>query len=464
MRTQGTAQENDLLQLPIPQLLRRLAVPAGVGFLFNTLFNVVDTYYAGLVSTQALAAMSLSFPIFFLILAVGSGISTGATALMGHALGGGRDDEARVFACQAISFGLLHALLLTIVGLAASPPLFRLLGASGDYLSLALSYMDVIFYGTVPFFLNYSFNAILNAAGDTKSFRNFLVTGFFLNLVLDPWLLFGGLGLPPLGLPGIAAATVLVQLAGNCYLLARARRTGLLSGLRAGSFLPSRRVFRELARQGFPASLNMLTVGLGVFVITWYLSRFGRDAVAAYGIATRLEQLALLPIMGLNIATLTLVAQNCGALLVRRVHEVIATALRFGVAVTVPVAAAAYLLADELMGLFSGDPAVVSIGTGYLRVAAFVFCAYVILYINVFALQGMKRPLFAVWIGLLRQVVLPVPVFWLLAMASGWGVRGIWWGILLITWSAAMVSILYVRRTVGDLVRNGAGGRRERQA
>jgi len=464
MRTQGPAHENDLLHRPVPQLLRRLAVPAGVGFLFNTLFNVVDTYYGGLVSTQALAAMSLSFPIFFLILAVGSGISTGATALMGHALGGGKDDEARVYACQAVSFGLLHALLLTVIGLAASPLLFRLLGASGDYLSLALSYMDVIFYGTLSFFLNFSFNAILNAAGDTRSFRNFLVAGFFLNLVLDPWLLFGGLGLPPLGLLGIAAATVLVQLAGNCYLLARARRTGLLSGLRPGSFLPRRRVFRELARQGFPASLNMLTVGLGVFVITWYLSRFGRDAVAAYGIATRLEQLALLPIMGLNIATLTLVAQNSGALLVQRVHDVIAGALRFGVAVTVPVAAAAYLLADELMGLFSSDPAVVAIGVGYLRVAAFVFCAYVILYINVFALQGMKRPLFAVWIGLLRQVVLPVPVFWLLAILLGWGVPGIWWGILLITWSAALVSILYVRRTVRGLLRNGTGGQRERQA
>lgn len=463
MSTQGPAQQNDLLHRPIPLLLRRLAVPAGVGFLFNTMFNVVDTYYGGLVSTRALAAMSLSFPVFFLILAVGSGISTGATALMGHALGAGNDREARTYACQTISFGLLHAVLLTIVGLSASPLLFRLLGASGDYLFLALSYMNVIFCGAVTFFLNYSLNAILNASGDTRSFRNFLIGGFFLNLVLDPWLLFGGLGLPPLGLPGIAAATVLVQLAGNCYLLVRARRTGLLSGLRPGSLLPSGRVYRELARQGFPASLNMLTVGLGIFVITWFLSRFGSDAVAAYGIATRLEQVALLPIMGLNIATLTLVAQNCGALLVQRVDEIISVALRAGVFVTIPVAAGAYLLAEELMGLFSSDPTVIAIGAGYLRVAAFVFCAYVILYINVFALQGMKRPLFAIWIGLVRQVAAPVPVFWFLAILLGWGVPGIWWGILLVTWSAAVVSILYVQRTVRELLANGAGEQSDRQ-
>jgi len=458
MSTPGPAQENSLLTHPIPGLLRRLAIPAGVGFLFNTMFNVVDTYYGGLVSTQALAAMSLSFPVFFLILAVGSGISTGATALMGHSLGAGKIEQARIYAAQTISFGFIHAVLLTVGGLAASPLLFRMLGASGPYLFMALSYMNVIFFGTVSFFFNYVFNSILNASGDTRSFRNFLIGGFFLNLILDPWLLFGGLGIPPLGLPGIAAATVLVQLAGNCYLLARTRKTDLLSGFRLSSLLPRKAIYLDLARQGFPASLNMLTVALGIFVITWFLSRFGRDAVAAYGIATRLEQLALLPIMGLNIATLTLVAQNNGALLLQRVNDIILTALRIGVSVTIPVGVTVYLLAGELMGLFSSDPVVIAIGAGYLHVAAFVFCAYVILYINVFALQGMKRPLFAVLIGLLRQVAAPVPVFWCLAILFGWGVRGIWWGILLVTWTAAVVSIFYVRRTLRELRMIGTEG------
>jgi putative MATE family efflux protein len=458
MHSPVSAQENALLTRPIPGLLRMLAVPAGMGFFFNTMFNVVDTFYGGLVSTQALAAMSLSFPIFFLIIAVGSGISTGATALMGHSLGGGKFQQARIYAAQTLSFSLIHGMLLTIVGLAASPVLFRILGASGSYLLMARSYMDVIFYGTVFFFLNFALNANLNASGDTRSFRNFLIAGFFLNLALDPWLLFGGLGVPPLGLPGIAAATLIVQMAGNCYLLVRAGKTGLFSGFRLSYLLPRKAIYTDLARQGFPASLNMLTVALGVFVITWFLSRFGRDAVAAYGIATRLEQLALLPIMGLNIATLTLVAQNNGALLLQRVHDIIVTALRIGVSITIPVGIAAYLLAEELMGLFSRDPVVIAIGAGYLHVAAFVFCAYVILYINVNALQGMKRPQFAVWIGLLRQVAAPVPVFWFLAILLGWGIRGIWLGILLVTWTAAVVSILYVRRTVRQMRSNGSGG------
>ncbi len=447
-----TSNAADLLEGPIPRLLRRLAVPVGIGFFFNTMFNVVDTFYGGLISTQALAAMALSFPVFFLLIAVGGGISTGATSLIGHALGGGRSDEAKRYSVQAISFGMLHGVLISIGGRFAIPFLFRALGADGDYLLLSVSYMDVIYTGAVFFLMNQVLNASLNASGDTRSYRNFLISGFFLNLVLDPWFLFGGFGIPALGLPGIALATVVIQMAGNCYLFVRVRKTGLLRGTRPAMLVPQVGPYRDLARQGFPASLNMLTVALGVFVITWFLSRFGRDAVAAYGIAARLEQMALLPVMGLNIATLALVAQNSGARLGGRVRETIKTALMAGVAIMVPVALAIFFLARELMGLFTTDPDVVAIGIGYLHVAVFVFGAYMILYINVFALQGLKKPLFAVWIGVFRQIALPVPVFYILAHRFGFGIKGIWWGIFLVTWTAAVISIVYMRNVARELV------------
>ncbi|MBT0653710.1 MATE family efflux transporter [Geomobilimonas luticola] len=455
----ATAANNHLLTDPIPRLLLRLAVPVGIGFFFNTMFNVVDTFYGGLVSTQALAVMSLAFPTFFVVIAVGAGISTGATALIGHALGAGEQEGARRFSVQSLSFGLLHGLFLSLAGPLVTPLLFRWLGAEGDYLSQALSYINVLLAGGVFFILNQVLNASLNASGDTKSFRNFLVAGFFLNLIYDPWFLFGGLGVPPLGLPGIAWATVAVQLCGNIYLLTRVRRTGLLDGFQPSHLLPRRHTYLDLARQGFPASLNMLTVAMGIFVITWFLGRFGKDAVAAYGIAARLEQMALLPVMGLNIATLALVAQNSGAGLTGRVRETIRGALVRGVSAMAVIALLFFLLADRLVQLFTRDPAVIAIGTSYLHVAALVFCAYVILYINVFALQGLKRPQFAIWIGIYRQFLLPLPVFYLFSLHLGWGVRGIWWGIFLVTWSAAVISIVYIRRVMGELPEDaGEGG------
>ena len=144
---------SDLTSAPIPQLIRRLAIPAGTGFFFNTMFNVVDTWYGGQLSTTALAAMSLSFPVFFLILAFGSGVSTGATALIGNALGRKNHDEARLYLTQSLSFTLLHALFLTAAGLILAPQIFMLMGATGEYLAHALSYMNVIFAGSTFFSL-----------------------------------------------------------------------------------------------------------------------------------------------------------------------------------------------------------------------------------------------------------------------------------------------------------------------
>lgn len=446
------SQQFDLLNQPIPKLIRKIAVPTSIGYFFNTMFNVVDTYYGGKISTEALAALSMSFPVFFLIIAVGAGISTGATALIGHALGAGNREEASHLAAQTVSFGLANGVLVTVGGLLLAPWLFTLLGASGKVHALALSYIDAIFLGSLFFLVNFVLNAILNATGDTKSFRNFLVAGCLLNLVLDPWFLYGGFGMPALGVAGVAWATVVIQALGNFYLFGRTKRTGLLTGS-LHKLLPERRAYLELFKQGFPSSLNMLTVGLGIFVITWFVGRYGRDAVAAYGIATRIEQIALMPIMGMNVATLALVAQNFGARRLERVLETVQTALKAGVVLMGFGTAAVFVWAGPLMRLFTKDQAVVAIGVNYLHIEAFVFIAYVILYTSVSVLQGLKRPVFPLVIGLVRQIVLPVPVFYLLAVVFGWGLYGIWCGILAVTWGAALVAVLYVLRSVSRLAR-----------
>lgn len=142
-------QSNELTTKSIPQLIKQIAVPASVGFFFNTMYNVVDTFFGGLISTQAIAALSLSFPVFFIIIAFGSGIGTGATALISNSLGSNNQTEAKKFTAQSLSFTVIVSLFLTFVGVIISPPLFKLLGASGEYLELALSYINVIFYGTI---------------------------------------------------------------------------------------------------------------------------------------------------------------------------------------------------------------------------------------------------------------------------------------------------------------------------
>jgi putative MATE family efflux protein len=433
---------------PIPQIIRRIAIPASVGFFFNTMYNFVDTYFGGQISTDALAALSLSFPVFFIILSAGSGIGQGTTALISNSLGAGDEKKASVYFTQALLFSVMCGLVITLGGFLMAPSLFRLLGATDAYLDIALDYMNWIVAGTVFFILQMTLNSVLNAKGETKVFRNTLLGGFVLNCILDPWFLYGGFGVPAMGIAGIAIATVVVQFLGCIYIFNHVRKISLWNQVTLSSFKPNGSVQREIVGQALPASLNMLTVALGIFVITWFVSRFSKEGVAAYGIATRIEQMILLPTIGLNFAVLTLVGQNNGAGRLDRVKKAWLTTMKYGFSLMLLGGVILFFAREPLMRLFTQDAEVIRRGVDYLGIAVITLCAYVILFQTVFMLQGLKRPMFGLWIGIYRQVIAPTLVFNGLAFSLGWGLWGIWWGIFCVTWSAALITLYFGVRTL----------------
>ncbi|MFO1483404.1 MAG: MATE family efflux transporter [Verrucomicrobiaceae bacterium] len=437
---------------PIPVLIRRIAIPASVGFFFNTMFNVVDTVCAGWISTDALAALSLSFPVFFIILSAGSGLSQGTTALMANAIGSKNPDHARHIFAQALVLAASGGVVLSFAGWLAAPGLFRQLGAEGAYLVICLAYMNVILCGGVFFILQMTINAALNAQGDTRLYRNFLIIGCAANCVLNPVLMWGWAGLPPMGVAGIALATVIVQIGGCVMLWKGMRHHELCRDLPASLFKPDLAMLRQILGQAVPAGLNMLTVALGIFVITWFVKHFGKEAVAAYGIATRIEQIVLLPTIGLNFATLSLVGQNHGAGLPHRVREAWMTNVKYGVLLMLAGGALLFLLRAQAMRLFTQDAAVIGHGHDYLSIAAVTLAAYPILFITVFMLQGMKRPGYGLWMGLYRQIAAPMLVFNLMAFTLALGTWGVWWGISLVNWSAALFALWWGWRTLRRVI------------
>lgn len=442
----------DFTSAHIPTLIRKLAIPASVGFIFNTLFNVVDTYWGGKISTSALAAMGLTFPVFFIILSMGIGMGTGTTALISQSLGATQNEEAEKIGFQAVSFSIINSVLLTIIGLSIAPSLFLILGATSGYLNFAVQYMNIILYGTVFFLMNSILNSLLTARGDTKTYRNYLILGFFLNVIMDPWFMYGGLGFPALGIRGIALSTILIQVVGTIYMITITRKRKIFEHARFDDFIPKRKYFAALFGQGFPASLNMLTVAIGIFVITYFASQFGKEAVAAYGIATRIEQIALLPTIGLNIAALTLAGQNMGAARPERVYESWKLNIRYGLMIILIGVVAVSLFARQFMQAFTADIKVIDIGAEYLHIAALFFFAYVFLNISVSTLQGMKKPFYAIFVGTYRQFLMPLPLFILLAIYLGWGTKGIWWGIFIANWSAAIFTFFYTRHKIRELL------------
>lgn len=444
----SVADTTDLTTRPIPVVIRQVAAPASVGFFFQTMYNVVDTWWAGHIDTEAVAALALSLPVYFIITALASGIGTGSTALMGAALGARDRKQASLTAVQMLSFGLFLSALLAWFGLTFSPAIFGWLGAEGAYLETCLSYMNPIFACNIFTVFIFLFNAILQSQGDTKSFRNMLMFSATLNVVLDPWFIYGGFGVPAMGTAGVAWATVVLQGCSAVYLGYKARRTGLLVTDSGRNLIPRPKIYAEIAHQGFPAALNSMTIALGFFVIFRFVSKFGAEASAAYGIATRIDQIVLLPTIGLNVASLTITAQNYGAHKLDRIHEAFNKNLRYGATLLLPLCVPIFLFAEPLMAFFTDDPAVIAVGAEYLRIDAFTLFGYVVIFVSTSVLQGMKRPMFAIWIGVTRQVLAPWVLFTLFTTGLGYGTRSLWLSIAGIVWTSALVAFWFARRTL----------------
>jgi Na+-driven multidrug efflux pump len=245
---------------------------------------------------------------------------------------------------------------------------------------------------------------------------------------------------------------VLIELLICLYLARKVSHTGLMGRHSVGYLRPRAACMRELMANVFPATFNMLTIGIGIFIITWFISRYGKDAVAAFGVATRMEQIMLLPTIGLNTAALALAGQNFGAKRLDRVRKSVFTCMLFGAYLLVPAGVVLFFAAPALMAAFTDEPEVIRIGVQYLRIAAGALFPYVILFTSVSTLQGMKRPMFAVWMGLWRQLVAPFIFFPLLGQFFGLGLLGIWWGVFGIVWSAALFTLWFAHRTIRHTV------------
>ncbi|CAM3489794.1 MATE family efflux transporter [Arcobacter aquimarinus] len=429
----------------IPTLLRQLAIPASIGMFFNTMYNVVDTFYAGLISTQAVSALTLSFMVFFLIIGLGYGFSSAITAILGNSFGKKRDKLASIYAHKGVVFIPFIGFILSIIGYIFAPSMFILLGAKKEYLQDAITYINPILFGTIFFMFNFSLNAVLVALGDTKTYRNTLIFGFFANLALNPLFMFGFLFIPAMGLSGIAVATVLIQIINMIYLFYKVYKTKVIHFEKLSYFLPDFRVYKLFLSQGIPSSLNMLIMSIGSVILTYFVAQYGLMAVAGYGIAYRVEQLMLLPTLGLSTAVLTIISNNYGAKKYDRVLETLKVAMKYGFILSTIGIITLTILGKTLIALFDSNEIVVDFGITYLLVEIWIFYAYVVLFICVSTLQAIKKPKMILYIALYRQIVAKLIIAYLIVKIFELDFVYLWIGILIMIYSAAIFAYFYTK-------------------
>ena len=439
------ARSRNLRQGSIPGHFRALAVPAAIGMVFSTLYNVVDLWYAGILGTDAQAGLAITFQVFMLLIAFGVGLGSAMSALVGNALGADDTVAARQTATQGLLFGAATALILGVGGIWGSPAMLALVSEPGAYRDAANAYMNVILLATAPFLLAFGGNGILTAQGDTESMKRAQIAAFFANIGLNPLFVFGVPGLVSgIGFNGIALATLVSQTGVMAYILWRVLQSEVMEGKRQWRPDPAR--WREIAAQALPATFAMMILLVAGFFVQMFLKGFGPSALAAYGVGLRMEQLILLPGFGLTSALLPIVAQNFGAGHYDRVRESWWFCVRVGVALMLCGSALLWFAAAHMVALFSDDPEVIRLGTDYLHVDGFILPVYIVLFAVNSMLQAFKRPMATVWIGAWRQGVAVGLFCWLYVAVFDWGTWGVWFGIATAVVSGLALSLWVLNR------------------
>jgi putative MATE family efflux protein len=417
---------DDLTTGPITGHFRRLAIPAAIGMLFSTLYNIVDTFYAGYFGTQAQAGLAVGFQAFFVLVSVGFGLGSAMSALVGNAKGRKDVADARHFAAQGIGFASIATLVLSTIAMVCGPWLIALVSEPGDYRDAGQSYFNWLALSLPGFVLAYTANGILQARGDTMSIQRALVVAFFANIALNPLLMFG---IPNvvggMGFDGIALATVLSQSGVAIYLLFKIFGRTMMQDLKWQEFTPAPAKYLEITSQAFPTSFAFLINFASGFVVQYALKGYGPEALAAYGISLRIEQLFLLPAVGITVALVPIAAQNFGAKDDARVRQSFRRCWSLGVAATVCAFPFLWFGGSYATALFSSDPDVIRIGALFLKVEAVVLPLYVVLFSVNALLQALKKAMWSMWIGIYRQGISITFFIWLFTQVFDWGLMGV---------------------------------------
>ncbi len=425
-------------------LLRKVTVPASTGSLFMTFYNLVDTYFAGKISPEALAAIAKSWPIYFVAMAVAIGIQAGTQALISNAVGAKENKKASMYVAQSISFAVVISIFVTMFGLNYSEYLLQIMGSEKDSILLTKKYLDIIFFGAIIILIQLSLNGTLTAQGDTKSYRNVLIFSFFINIFLNPLFIFGYGPVPSFGIAGLAIATLVAQGISLIYLAYKVYCCKLKKFLYLKCFIPKLYYLKNLVIQSVPIMFTMLMIMFGVFNIFYFVGQFGELASAGYGTAVRIEQVLLLPVIGLNTAVLSIAGQNYGAKNFDRIKEVYLKALFFGSAFMVVAGMIIFFTSTYVISLFTNDVEVINSGALYLKVAALIGPIYPVFFITSALFQALKKAIYSLYMTILRLTLFPFISLWYVINIKGGDYQDIFYTIMKTNWIMGLVVLLFI--------------------
>ena len=441
-------QRNNLTEAPIVKALLTLSWPIVLSNLLQTSYNLVDAFWVGKLGPAAFAAISIGFPIVFLLISVGAGFTVAGTALVAQHVGAKRHEAADRAAGQTLAFTLLFAVVIGIIGFFFSDTLLGWMGAQEAYRADAVAYMKIIF-GGVPFMFGFFlFQALLRGSGDTLTPMKLMVTSTVFNILLDPFLIFGWGPFPELGVQGAAWATILSRGGASVvgvYLLFSGTK-GIQ--LKPAYLRPEARIIKQIVSIGTPSAIEQSTLALAQTFMTSAVAGFGTFALAAFGIGNRIASLIFMPSMGLAQANTAMVGQNLGGGKPERAEKAAWTAAGLAFTVMIGLGVMLFLWPEPLVNIFIEEKgtAVLDMGSQYVRIASFGYAFMALMSVINGGFRGAGHTRTAMVFSIISLWVIRVPLAYTLPGYLSLGTSGIWWAVAISNIGGGLLAAAWFRR------------------
>ena len=445
----NTSKENKMGVMPVKRLIISMALPMMISMLVQALYNVVDSIFVARLGENALSAITYAFPLQNLMIAVGSGTGVGMNALLSRSLGEKRFDKADSAAntgifltfCSYIAF-LLFSLFLSHWAIAV---------AAAEIIRDGHAYLSTVTGFSIGLFFQMTFERMLQSTGRTQLSMISQTTGAVINIIFDPIMIFGLFGCPKFGVAGAAYATVLGQ--------SIAAILGLIMNLKfnpdirlgwRGILRPDLDTISRIYVVGVPSILMMSIGSVMTYGMNMILTAFSTTATAVFGVYFKLQSFFFMPVFGLNNGLIPVLAYNYGARQKERIDE--ALKFSFGVAVVIMLCGTAImnLFPDVLLGFFNADEAMLQIGIPAQRIISLCFPLAAIGIISGSIFQAFSRSIYSLIISLGRQLVVLLPVAWLLSKTGD--VTNVWWAFPIAEGVSVVLSFIFFRKIYGQVV------------
>lgn len=446
------SNRRDLTTAPVGKTILSMTLPMIVGMLGIVLFNLVDTYFIGKIdpnSPTPLAAMGFTLPIVMLQGAISMGLGVGVAAVISKAIGEKDTLAVKRLTTDSLLLSFVIVLVSVTIGYLTINPLFKALGANKEQLLLIREYMEVWYIG-IPFVvIPMVGNNAIRATGNTVIPSLIMLIAVVVNIVLDPIFIFGWGPIPRMELRGAAIATLIARCTTFvCSLLYLHFKLQMLtfSLPSAAEILSS---WKKILYVSVPAALTQVLLPISMAVLTKTIATFGEDAVAAVGVANRIEMFALSPMMALGAVIIPFVGQNMGAKQKGRILNGITFSNKLALYFGTFLIALFVCCGHSIATLFHKEQSVITIVTQYVLIASFGYSSLSMNRISGSVFSALNLPHYAAAVNLLRLIVLFIPL--ILIGAHLWGLPGVMFGILLSSLLSGIISALWCTRTVKKL-------------